>query len=84
MMGSWSSDDDGKLENTLEKRNNLLPGEENMLMSGVSSDGLLRWAICSLLPVGPGTPPCGGGCCELSIVDVHVKCEDVYDRVQSK
>jgi hypothetical protein len=55
-----------------------------MLMSGVSSDGLLRWAICSLLPVGPGTPPCGGGCCELSIVNVHVKCEDVYDRVQSK
>jgi hypothetical protein len=71
-------------EHIRETKQNLLPGEENILMSGVSSDGLLRWAICSLLPVGPGTPPCGGGCCELSIVDVHVKCEDVYDRVQSK
>lgn len=39
---------------------NLLPGDENMLISGVSSDGLLRWAIWSLRPVGPGTPPCGG------------------------
>jgi len=56
-----------------EQENNLLPGVENMLIKGVSSEGLLRWAICNLRPVGPGTPP-WGGCC--SMVDgLHVECE---------
>lgn len=36
---------------------NLLPGFANMLINGVSSDGLRRWAMCSLRPAGPGTPP---------------------------
>ena len=31
-----------------------------ILMSGVSSDGLLRCAMCSLRPAGPGTPVCPG------------------------
>lgn len=34
----------------------LPPGEENILINGVSSDGLLRCAICNLRPVGPETP----------------------------
>lgn len=34
----------------------LPPGEENILISGVSSDGLLRCAICNLRPGGPEPP----------------------------
>lgn len=37
--------------------NNVLPGLANMLINGVNSEGLLRWAMCSLRPAGPGTPP---------------------------
>jgi hypothetical protein len=56
LMLIWVSDDDRRAG--CNKRNdNLLPGEENMLIKGVSSEGLLRWAMCSLRPVGPGTPP---------------------------
>lgn len=43
-------------------RGDLLPGLEYMLIRGVSSEGLLRWAMCSRRPVGPGTPPVCGGC----------------------
>lgn len=40
----------------------LLPGlPVNMLTNGVISEGLRRWAIWSLRPVGPETPV--GGCC---------------------
>jgi hypothetical protein len=40
-----------------KSNSHLLPGEENMLIKGVSSEGLLRCAMWSLRPVGPGTPP---------------------------
>jgi hypothetical protein len=36
-----------------ENGGGLLPGLANMLMSGVSSDGLRRCAMCSLRPAGP-------------------------------
>lgn len=45
-------------------RINSLPGLAYMLIKGVSSEGLLRWAICRRFPAGPGTPPaCGCFCC---------------------
>lgn len=38
----------------------LMVEEADLLIIGVISDGLRLWAICSLLPAGPGTPVC---CC---------------------
>ena len=38
----------------------ILPGEENILIRGVNSDGLLLCAICRRLPAGPCGPE--GGC----------------------
>ena len=63
------------------KGEDLLPGDENMLINGVSSEGLLRWAMCNRRPVGPGTPPCGGcwfWLCSM-MMEVHVECE-ILDR----
>ena len=40
-----------------ERASHVLPGLANMLINGVNSEGLLRWAMCSLRPAGPGTPP---------------------------
>ena len=37
----WGSDDDNWVGGR-EREDNLLPGDENMLMRGVSSEGLLR------------------------------------------
>lgn len=47
-------------EREKQRMQNSLPGLANMLINGVSSEGLRRCAMCSLRPAGPGTPPTWG------------------------
>jgi hypothetical protein len=43
--GVWRCYDDSEARIAVEEKWHILPGEENMLIRGVSSEGLLRWAM---------------------------------------